>query len=108
MSKVFTASRAPLPDISLATDGNDVVTIIYTSGTSGEAKGVMLNAGNITHMIGCTSGRLNQLMKRRGGKGAAFPYLSCCFLGVELLVVTGLFCAGGVSMNNCPGKVRLR
>src|SRR5216684_6477064 len=29
----------------------DPVAIIYTSGTSGEAKGVVLNAGNIGHML---------------------------------------------------------
>src|SRR5579863_5330362 len=32
----------------------DPVTIIYTSGTSGVAKGVVLTAGNIEHMLGCT------------------------------------------------------
>ena len=31
---------------------SDPVTIIYTSGTSGEAKGVVLTAGNVTHMLG--------------------------------------------------------
>ena len=33
----------------------DPVTIIYTSGTSGEAKGVMLTAANVGFMLGCTS-----------------------------------------------------
>src|SRR5437764_2662065 len=37
---------APHPD-------SDPVAIIYTSGTSGEAKGVILNPGNISHMLGC-------------------------------------------------------
>ena len=37
---------------------SDPVTTIYTSGTSGEAKGVMLTAGNVGHMLGCTSARL--------------------------------------------------
>ena len=39
----------------------DAVTIIYTSGTSGEPKGVVLNAGNVNHMLGCTNARLDQL-----------------------------------------------
>src|SRR5215471_5589577 len=63
--QVFMAGRAPLSDTALATKDDDVVTVIYTSGTSGEAKGVMLNAGNIGHMLGCTSGRLDQLMQGR-------------------------------------------
>src|ERR1700716_2309554 len=41
----------------------DPVTIIYTSGTSGEAKGVMLTAANVGFMLGCTSARLNLLME---------------------------------------------
>jgi long-chain acyl-CoA synthetase len=41
---------------------SDPVTIIYTSGTSGEAKGVILTAGNVGHMLACTSARLDLLM----------------------------------------------
>src|SRR5215510_5312765 len=33
-------------------DDSDIVTIIYTSGTSGEPKGVMLTAGGVTFMLG--------------------------------------------------------
>jgi long-chain acyl-CoA synthetase len=43
------------------------VTIIYTSGTSGEAKGVCLNVGNVTFMLSCTTERLDQLMRTAAG-----------------------------------------
>src|SRR5713101_2042909 len=40
----------------------DPVAIIYTSGTSGEAKGVILTVGNLNHMLACTTARLDLLM----------------------------------------------
>lgn len=43
-------------------EDSDAVTIIYTSGTSGEPKGVVLNAGNVNHMLACTNARLDELM----------------------------------------------
>jgi long-subunit acyl-CoA synthetase (AMP-forming) len=45
--------------VKLQLADSDPVTIIYTSGTSGEAKGVVLTAGNVGHMLDCTSERLN-------------------------------------------------
>jgi long-chain acyl-CoA synthetase len=105
MSKVFTASRPPLSDVSLATKKEDVVTIIYTSGTSGEAKGVMLNAGNVTHMIGCTSGRLDQLMKRGVGQDSVFHYLPFCFAGSWIMLLTCLLRGSRLTLNTDLGKL---
>jgi len=52
----------------------DPVTIIYTSGTSGEAKGVVLTAANVGFMLGCTSARLDLLMGGRTGEDRIFHY----------------------------------
>src|SRR5580698_4868000 len=46
---------------SLKMSDADPVAIIYTSGTSGEAKGVILTAGNVGFMLGCTAARLDAL-----------------------------------------------
>ncbi|HEX3739542.1 MAG TPA: AMP-binding protein [Terriglobales bacterium] len=59
-----TASSVAKPEVQ----DSDVVAIIYTSGTSGEAKGVMLTAGNVGHILQCTSGQLDILMKNRPGQ----------------------------------------
>lgn len=54
---------------------SDPVTIIYTSGTSGEAKGVVLSAGNVDFMLGRTTERLDQLMRGKAGPERVFHYL---------------------------------
>src|SRR4029077_2396730 len=55
-------SQPGLPDGPNPRSNADIVTIIYTSGTSGESKGVCLSVGNLTHMLSCTNERLDQLM----------------------------------------------
>lgn len=71
-------------------DDSDVVTIIYTSGTSGEAKGVMLTAGNVTHMLSCTTARLDLLMGQRNVPDSVFHYLPFCFAGSWILLLSCL------------------
>ncbi len=69
---------------------SDPVTIIYTSGTSGEAKGVVLNAGNVSFMVPCTTARLDLLMTGHTGVEQVFHYLPCCFAGSWILLLTAL------------------
>ena len=102
---VFTAGRGPVENPALTVAEEDVVTIIYTSGTSGEAKGVMLNAGNVGHMLGCTSGRLDQLMKRRPGQEAVFHYLPLCFAGSWIMMLTCLLRGSKLTLNTDLGKI---
>jgi long-chain acyl-CoA synthetase len=102
---VFTAGRGPVENPALAVAEEDVVTIIYTSGTSGEAKGVMLNAGNIGYMLGCTSGRLDQLMQGRPGQDAVFHYLPLCFAGSWIMMLTCLLRGSKLTLNTDLGKI---
>jgi len=71
--------------------GNEhVVTIIYTSGTSGAAKGVMLTVGNVDHMLSCTTSRLDELLAQVRGRQRIFHYLPFCFCGSWILLLTAL------------------
>jgi long-chain acyl-CoA synthetase len=69
---------------------SDAVTIIYTSGTSGESKGVVLNSGNVTYMLSCTTARLEQLMGRRAEPDRVFHYLPFSFAGSWILLLSCL------------------
>ncbi|MGH9751894.1 MAG: AMP-dependent synthetase/ligase [Blastocatellia bacterium] len=73
-------------------DDSDVVTIIYTSGTSGEPKGVMLNAGNVTYMLGCMGMRLDQLMEgaTETTPDQVFHYPPFCFAASWLVMLACL------------------
>ncbi|MFI5069397.1 MAG: AMP-binding protein, partial [Terriglobales bacterium] len=66
---------------------SDPVTIIYTSGTSGEAKGVVLNTGNVGHMLQCTS---HWLPENKSGQDRVFHYLPFCFAGSWIMLLTSL------------------
>jgi long-chain acyl-CoA synthetase len=74
----------------IALSDADPVTIIYTSGTSGEPKGVVLDVGNLNHMMGCTNGRLDLLMGPRQEPDRVFHYLPFCFAGSWILLLTCL------------------
>ena len=102
---VFVARREPVNSPVPTVVEPDVVAIIYTSGTSGEAKGVMLNAGNVGHMLSCTSGRLGRLMKKQTGQDAVFHYLPFCFAGSWIMLLTCLLRGSKLTLNMDLGKI---
>jgi len=71
-------------------DDSDPVTIIYTSGTSGVSKGVVLTAGNIGHMLSCTTQRLDAVLADVGPPQCIFHYLPFCFCGSWIMLLTSL------------------
>jgi long-chain acyl-CoA synthetase len=78
---------------------SDIVAIIYTSGTSGEAKGVMVSAGNVAHILQCTSGQLDILMKNRPGQDHVYQWAPLNFAAAWITTLTSLLRGSSVFMN---------
>jgi long-chain acyl-CoA synthetase len=93
------------PTIGIPVAGADPVAIVYTSGTSGEAKGVVLTEGNVAHMLGCTSARLDLLMREKTGQERAFHYLPFCFAGSWILLLTCLLRGTELTLNTNLAKL---
>ncbi|MGH9498814.1 MAG: AMP-dependent synthetase/ligase [Terriglobales bacterium] len=98
-------SVKPAANVPISVEDSDPVTIIYTSGTSGEAKGVVLTAGNIGHMLDCTSERLDTLMRRRPGQDRVFHYLPLCFAGSWIMLLTCLLRGSQLTLNTDLSKL---
>ncbi|MGA9042211.1 MAG: AMP-binding protein [Terriglobales bacterium] len=103
-AKADAVTRTGAPALHQLED-SDPVTIIYTSGTSGEAKGVVLSAGNLGHMLGCTSGRLELLMRGKSGQDRVFHYLPFCFAGSLIMLLTCLLRGSLLTLNTDLSKL---
>jgi long-chain acyl-CoA synthetase len=68
----------------------DLVTIIYTSGTSGEPKGVCLNTKNLDHMLSCTTGWMDRLDKNSREPLRVFQYLPFNFAASWIVMMSCL------------------
>ena len=86
-------------------EDSDVVAIIYTSGTSGEAKGVMLTAGNVRHILKCTSAQLDILMHHRPGQDRVYQWAPLNFAAAWITLLTSLLRGSSVSMNTDLSKL---
>jgi long-chain acyl-CoA synthetase len=85
-----TPPRPPIPDAPNPRQDSDIVTVIYTSGTSGEPKGVCLNVGNLTHMLSCTTEGFDQLMGATHEPDRVFHYLPFNFAASTILLLSCL------------------
>jgi long-chain acyl-CoA synthetase len=63
---------------------SDHVTMIYTSGTSGEPKGVLYTASNVDFMLARTIDSLRTMIGDRTGPDRVFHYLPFCFAGSRI------------------------
>src|SRR5579864_5851287 len=71
--EIFSAPGSGI-SAAAALSSTEPVAIIYTSGTSGEPKGVVLSAGNLDHVLACTTARLDELMGPRREPEQVFHY----------------------------------
>src|SRR5437899_7618751 len=105
------APQTKLPDAPNPREDSDIVTIIYTSGTSGEPKGVCLNVGNLTHMLSCTTERLDQLMGATHEPDRVFHYLPLNFAASTILLLSCLSRESvltlSTDLNNLADELRL-
>ncbi|MCU1300058.1 MAG: Long-chain-fatty-acid--CoA ligase [Candidatus Sulfotelmatobacter sp.] len=85
------------------------VTIIYTSGTSGEAKGVVLTAANVGFMLDRTAERLTDLMsgssQGRAGQDRIFHSLPFTFAASWIALLTFLKRRSLVTINTDLTKI---
>jgi long-chain acyl-CoA synthetase len=84
---------------------DDPVTIIYTSGTSGEAKGVVLTAANVGFMLDRTAERLSELMAGSTGQDRIFHYLPFTFAASWIALLTFLKRKSLVTINMDLAKI---
>ena len=81
------------------------VAIIYTSGTSGEPKGVMLSRANVDFMIPRTIERLDRVVKKKDGPDRVFHYLPFCFAASRLMLWTQLSRPNPLMMSTDQNKL---
>ena len=87
---IFAAEAQGELEPPLAIAAGDAVAIVYTSGTSGEAKGVVLSAGGVDFILGSTSQRLDVLMGGQQDQERVFHYPPFCFAASWIMLLTCL------------------
>jgi len=71
-------------------EADDPVRVVYTSGTSGRPKGVVLTAGGVDFVLARTDARLERLVRGLRGQERVFHYLPFCFAGSWILMLNAL------------------
>lgn len=100
--QLFDAGLEPVEEPPVDIGPDDDVTIIYTSGTSGPAKGVVYQARNVDYMLPQTADAIASMMRLGGavkGDDRVFHYLPFCFAGSRIVLWTCLFRGNGIMVS---------
>ncbi len=84
------ATSVNIPVASNPQKDDSLVTIIYTSGTSGEPKGVCLSTANVTFMLRWTTNWMDRLVWTRPDPIRVFQYLPMTFAASWILMMSCL------------------
>lgn len=110
LEEIFTTAKAADFQLPQNLTNSDLVAIIYTSGTSDEAKGVMINAGNVDHILRCTSERLDVLMGAEAGtkrirSDRVYQWAPLNFAAAWITTLTGLLRGSSTFMNTDLSRI---
>ncbi len=89
LDSLFSNDIAAVPTFEKLED-SDPATIIYTSGTSGHPKGVILTHGNIDFMLERTTNQLYDAKGNQENSDRVFHFLPLCFAGSRMMLWTQL------------------
>ena len=89
LNTLFSNDLAAVPTVEKLEDA-DAATMIYTSGTSGHPKGVILNHGNIDFMLKRTTDQLFEAKGNSDNQDRVFHFLPLCFAGSRMMLWTQL------------------
>lgn len=92
-------AHGPIVAAPVQRDPADPVTIVYTSGTSGHPKGVVLSVANVDYMLPRTRDAIQAMMGSRSGDDRVFHYLPFCFAGSRVVLWTCLFRGNGIHVS---------